>query len=59
MYFEKLVKVNFEFDVAVRSIFQAKDPALITNELALYFDTDIVAQRTLLFLDEIQAGPLS
>jgi len=56
-HFEKLVKVDFEFDVAARSIFQDKDPARITNELALYFDTDIAARQTLLFLDEIQACP--
>jgi len=56
-HFEKFVKVDFEFDVAAHSIFQSKDPTLITNELSLYFDTDIVAQRTLLFLDEIQACP--
>lgn len=56
-HFEKFIKVDFEFDIAAQSIFQSKDPALITNELALYFDTDIVAQRTLLFLDEIQACP--
>lgn len=56
-HFERFVKVDFEFDIAAHSIFQSKDPALITNELSLYFDTDIVAQRTLLFLDEIQACP--
>jgi predicted AAA+ superfamily ATPase len=56
-HFENCVKVDFEYDVAAHSIFQSKDPALITNELALYFDTGIVAQRTLLFLDEIQACP--
>ena len=56
-HFENCVKVDFEYDVAAHSIFQSKDPALITNELALYFDTAIVAQRTLLFLDEIQACP--
>jgi len=56
-HFKNFVKVDFEFDAAVHSIFQSKDPALITNELALYFDTDIVAQQTLLFFDEIQACP--
>ena len=45
-HFEKFIKVDFEFDIAAQSIFQSKDPALITNELALYFDTDIVEQRT-------------
>ena len=56
-HFEKFVKVDFELDVAAQSIFQSRDPALIVNELALYFDTEIVAQRTLLFFDEIQACP--
>ena len=56
-HFEKFVKVDFEFDVEAQSIFQSKDPALITNELALYFDIDIVVHRTLLFLDEIQYVP--
>jgi predicted AAA+ superfamily ATPase len=56
-YSEKFVKVDFEFDVAAHSIFRSKDPTLIKNELSLYFDTDIVEQRTLLFLDEIQACP--
>ena len=56
-HFEKFVKIDFELDVAAQSIFQSRDPALIVNELALYFDTEIVAPRTLLFFDEIQACP--
>ena len=55
--FENFVKVDFEFDAEAKSIFQSKDPVHITNELSLYFDIEIVAQQTLLFLDEIQACP--
>jgi len=56
-HFENLVKVDFEFDIAAKTIFQSRDPIQITNELSLYFDIKIAARRTLLFLDEIQACP--
>ena len=57
MHFERFLKVDFEFDIAVKPIFQSRDPKKILGELSLYFDTEIVAGRTLLFLDEIQACP--
>lgn len=56
-HFRKFLKVDFEFDIAAKSFFNARDPLKITSELSLYFDTDIEEGNTLLFLDEIQACP--
>jgi len=56
-HFDIVLKVDFEFDLAVKSIFQSRNPHTITSELSLYFDTEITANQTLLFLDEIQACP--
>ncbi len=56
-HFDNILKVDFEFDVDAKSIFQSRDPKIITSELSLYFDIEIKANHTLLFLDEIQACP--
>ncbi len=56
-YFERLVKVDFEFDVEAKAIFQNRDPKKIVRDISLYFDTDVAPNRTLLFFDEIQACP--
>lgn len=55
-HFENYLKIDFEFDVEIRAIFKVPDPEKIISELSLYFDTEIIAGRTLLFLDEIQAS---
>ncbi len=56
-HFESLVKVDFEFDVEAKTIFRTRDPKKIVRDISLYFDTEILPDRTLLFLDEIQACP--
>lgn len=57
MNFEHFVKVDFEFDIEAKDIFENRDPQLISNELSLFFGCDIRPGKTLLFLDEIQACP--
>ncbi len=56
-HFDNLLKVDFEFDLSVKSVFQQKDPQAIINELSLYFDARVTPGETLLFLDEIQDCP--
>ncbi len=56
-HFENYLKIDFEFNIEIRAVFKTPDPEKITSELSLYFDTEIIAGRTLLFLDEIQACP--
>ncbi|MBU1171764.1 MAG: AAA family ATPase [Proteobacteria bacterium] len=56
-YFKNYLKVDFEFDLAVKSIFSGRDPEKITEELSLYYGVDIIENHTLLFFDEIQACP--
>ncbi len=56
-HFENFLKIDFEFDAEAKSVFETPDPEKIVAELSLLYDRDIVAGRTLLFLDEIQACP--
>ncbi len=54
--FEYFVEINFESDVEVRQFFNGNlNPISICENLALYFDTPIIAGKTLLFFDEIQS----
>ncbi len=57
--FDSFVEINFERDnlkYNVNSIFErTSDPKQICDELSLIYGKSIVAGRTLLFLDEIQA----
>lgn len=54
-----LVEVNFERDPFLARHFQSNDPAQVLGELSLALDRDLSPQRSLLFLDEIQAaGPV-
>jgi len=55
--FKNFLKVDFEFDADIKPIFSNRDPERITNELSLYFGTEVIEGETLLFLDEIQACP--
>ncbi len=52
-----LVEVNFERDPQRRSDFAANDPATILGHLGLRRGREIRPERTLLFLDEVQAAP--
>jgi uncharacterized protein len=51
-----LVEVNFERDPSLARHFSSNAPATILGALSLVFARDIVPDRSLLFLDEIQAA---
>uniref|UniRef100_UPI0025BEEFD1 AAA family ATPase n=1 Tax=Desulfonatronospira sp. TaxID=1962951 RepID=UPI0025BEEFD1 len=55
--FSSLLKIDFEFDQEVKSVFRQRDPQAIISELSLFFDLPVIPGETLLFLDEIQACP--
>lgn len=52
----RLIEVNFERDPALRKAFKSNDPRHILGELSLALSVDISPERSLLFLDEIQAA---
>jgi predicted AAA+ superfamily ATPase len=52
-----LVEVNFERDPSFVRYFESNDASVIQRELSLAFDRDLLPDRSLLFLDEIQAAP--
>lgn len=51
-----LAEVNFERDPSLARYFQQSDPARVTAELSLALGREVVPERSLLFLDEIQAA---
>lgn len=56
--YEHFLEVNFERDRPVRSFFEgALEPETIARKLSAYFSVPVIAGKTLLFLDEIQACP--
>ena len=56
-HFANFVKVNFEEQIELKSIFKNFDVDRILDELSIIFSTTISPGRTLIFLDEIQACP--
>ena len=52
----QLVELNFERDPALKRFFSTNDPRQILGELSLALSVDIDPDRSLLFLDEIQAA---
>ncbi len=52
-----LVELNFERNPELREAFASKEPAGILTTLQLLTGRSVVAGKTLLFLDEIQAAP--
>src|SRR5258708_17379359 len=52
----QLVEINFERDPALKKLFSTNDPRQIMGELSLALSVDINPERSLLFLDEIQAA---
>ncbi len=52
-----LLEINFERNPEYREAFASKDPNLIQTAIQLLTGTKILAGKTLLFLDEIQAAP--
>lgn len=55
--FENIVIVNFEFRPELKKCFSTLDPVEIINKLRLLTGQNIEAEKTLLFLDEIQECP--
>ena len=51
-----LVELNFERDPQLKRFFATNNPATITSELSILLNRDIDSERSLLFLDEIQAA---
>ncbi|MHB1335478.1 MAG: ATP-binding protein [Candidatus Humimicrobiaceae bacterium] len=56
--FSHFLEINFEMDHATANFFNGSlDPVQIIEKLSLYYGAPIVAGKTLLFFDEIQACP--
>lgn len=52
-----LVEINFEYNPELTDLFKSNDPNQIIQLLELKLNTKITSEKTLLFLDEIQAAP--
>jgi len=55
--FEQFVAINFELEPSFIACFESLDPEKIIRCITLLTETNIVAGKTLLFLDEIQQCP--
>ncbi|MBN1130784.1 MAG: ATP-binding protein [Chitinispirillaceae bacterium] len=55
-YKKDLIELNFERDPSYRRFFLSNDPQIILDEISLGIGRSIVPERSLLFLDEIQAA---
>ncbi len=55
--FDGIAEINFERDPELAGLFSSSDPATTLERLELQLDIEIKPERTLLFLDEIQAAP--
>ena len=56
--FSHFLEINFEMDQNAANFFNGSlDPVQIVEKLSLYYGAPIVADKTLLFFDEIQACP--
>src|SRR3990167_7911389 len=55
--FKNTIVVNFEFRPELKQCFTTFDPIEIINKLRLLMGENIEAEKTLLFLDEIQECP--
>ena len=53
--FKNYLKINFEEQPELKSLFNGKKPKAIIDELSVLFNTDIEPGKTLLFIDEIQS----
>lgn len=53
--FDHFVEVDFEQQIEIHAFFKGNlDPKTLCDNLSLYFNTPIIAGKTLLFFDEIQ-----
>ena len=55
--YKEYVKINFEETPELKNFFRTNDVIQIKQNLEVYFGKRILANKTLLFLDEIQACP--
>jgi len=55
--YEIFIKINFEETPEFKEFFQTNDVVQIKQNLEIYFGKKIILNKTLLFLDEIQACP--
>lgn len=54
--FDHFVEVDFEQQIEIHAFFKGNlDPKTLCDNLSLYFNTPIIAGKTLLFFDEIQS----
>ncbi len=56
-HFTNFIKINFEEQIELKSIFKNFDIDRILDELSILFSSTITPGRTLIFFDEIQACP--
>jgi len=56
-HFKNIIKINFEEQNELKSIFKSQKTDQILTELSILYSTDIIHGETLIFLDEIQACP--
>jgi len=56
-HFDNIIEINFEQDLWAEDLFAKKNPADTLAFLEAQFKQRIIAGKTLVFLDEIQAGP--
>jgi len=56
-HFQNYLKINFEEQIELKSIFKTCNVKRIQDELSILFSIDIFPGQTLLFFDEIQACP--
>ncbi len=56
-HFSYYLKVNPEKDKDVEQVFKSRNPKLIIQELTVLYNTPIVPEKTLLFIDEVQLLP--
>ncbi|MBN1684233.1 MAG: ATP-binding protein [Gammaproteobacteria bacterium] len=52
-----LLELNFERDFRLKTLFKDNDPEKILIRLESYLNREIIPEKALLFLDEIQAAP--
>ena len=55
--FENIIEINFETELWAQDLFDQKNPVNTIAFLEAQYNQRIVGGKTLLFLDEIQAGP--
>jgi uncharacterized protein len=53
---KELIELNFERDPGIKRLFSSNDPGTILGEISLWQGRSVEPERSLLFLDEIQAA---